>query len=345
MLKGRSYPEFFKEVERRENTKKDYMVDTRAMRFNASDVQDAVFVDIEGAGSFNINETAHQDISEKTKIPKQYYDRMKTEAPDLWASNVNYWTHSHPERRMVRVLDGNMRALLSDSFRPIDNFDIFAVARSVLDQTSLEWKSLEVTDRRMYIQVVFPKMEAAVKVGDVVQSGLVISNSEIGQGSVRVEPLIYRLVCLNGMITSQALRKFHVGARMTGSGADVEQLFSNQTRALDDKVFFHKVADMIRGSLKEEIFQGNVAKLQEASGIKIELPVQKTVEVTKRRLSLTDGEGEKLLENLIEGQDLSLYGLGNAVTCLAHVTKDFDRSVDMERWGGEVLGWGPALAA
>ena len=46
-----------------------------------------------------------------------------------------------------------------------------------------------------------------VKVGDAVQAGIAISNSEVGQGSLRVEALDYRLVRTNGMIRETAVRK------------------------------------------------------------------------------------------------------------------------------------------
>ena len=40
--------------------------------------------------------------------------------------------------------------------------------------------------------------------GDIVQAGVVISNSETGLGAVCIQPLIYRLVCSNGMVVNDA---------------------------------------------------------------------------------------------------------------------------------------------
>ena len=50
------------------------------------------------------------------------------------------------------------------------------------------------------MKVVNKKLKAEVAVGDAVQAGFVISNSEVGLGSVKIEPLIYRLVCKNGLV-------------------------------------------------------------------------------------------------------------------------------------------------
>ena len=60
-------------------------------------------------------------------------------------------------------------------------------------------------------------MQAEVSPGDIVQAGVIISNSEVGLGSVSIQPLIYRLVCSNGMVVNEAAaRRNHVG-RVTDS--------------------------------------------------------------------------------------------------------------------------------
>ena len=60
------------------------------------------------------NDVAHRQIAARLEIPAKYYDRMRTEAPQMLAKNVNHWLHAQPETRMIRTLDGNVRAFLSD---------------------------------------------------------------------------------------------------------------------------------------------------------------------------------------------------------------------------------------
>ena len=45
--------------------------------------------------------------------------------------------------------------------------------------------------------------------GDVVQAGVSISNSETGRGAVSVCPLVYRLVCTNGMCPQHTLGRIN----------------------------------------------------------------------------------------------------------------------------------------
>ena len=64
----------------------------------------------------------------------------------------------------------------------------------------------------MYLKVVHAGIAFEVAPGDVVQAGVVVSNSEVGCGMLSVQPLAFRLVCSNGLIASdRMLRKTHVG--------------------------------------------------------------------------------------------------------------------------------------
>ena len=63
--------------------------------------------------SFTVGETAHQQIADRLNIPFRYYKKMQDESPHLLDQNVNEWFGKNPERRMIRVLDGKVRAFLS----------------------------------------------------------------------------------------------------------------------------------------------------------------------------------------------------------------------------------------
>ena len=68
-------------------------------------------------------------------------------------------------------------------------------------------------------------------VGDVVQMGLVITNSEIGHGSLRIDPLLYFLTCKNGaQLLDSRVKKYHVG-RGNGELEHVREFFTAGTQA------------------------------------------------------------------------------------------------------------------
>ena len=140
-------------------------------------------------------------------IPAKYYDQMRKLKPELLAENVNAWFADREQSYMIRSMDygnGRMaRALLSDRYRRIDNMEIAsAVLPLFAGQADMQVMSCEVTENRMYLKIVNKRLETDVVPGDTVQGGVIISNSEVGLGAVSVQPLLYRLVCTNGMVVN-----------------------------------------------------------------------------------------------------------------------------------------------
>ena len=62
---------------------------------------------------------------------------MRKEAPEPLATNVNEWFHNKPERRMIRTLDGQARAFLSDRYRRLDNYDLASTVLPILIEIRL----------------------------------------------------------------------------------------------------------------------------------------------------------------------------------------------------------------
>jgi hypothetical protein len=338
MQTGISLQALAKEIEAQEQAKRDFVADTRSMTVLPTDA--SLAMELEGAdGTFPFTTTMHEQVSNKTAIPRVYYDRMREAAPSLLAQNVNHWLRAQPEQRMVRTLYGNARALVSDKFRPLDHPEMLRAVLPVLHEAGVEVRSSQVTERRLYLQVTSRRLEGEVKRGDAVQFGLVIANSEIGMGALSVSEMIYRLVCLNGAILGTAVRKSHVGKRISDDGLGMEavEFYADETRRADDRAFFLKLRDTVKGLLTEARFEMQLTKLRDAAERKIEGDPIKVVEVTQRRLGLTDGERGDVLRHLVQGGDLSAWGLANAVTRLAHDSTDYDRSVELERLGARVI--------
>lgn len=89
----------------------------------------------------------------------------------LLDQNINTWFDENLERRLIHVIDGNVPAFLSDRYRRLDNHELCATVLPVIND----------------------------------MKG--VSNSEVGLGSLRVEPLVFRLVCKNGLICKDLTQK------------------------------------------------------------------------------------------------------------------------------------------
>ena len=352
MRTGKSIVELAQEIERQKEAAKDYTVMSTAMSMEVQDAKPKLKLNGREDRNlfFGVGPVAHDHLSTKLDIPKRYYDRMLNSNPELLSHNVNVWLKAEaaPEKRLVRTLDGTARAILSDRYRRIDNKMIAEAALPILmGMENLQVMSCELTERRMYIQVVTPKVQGEVKKGDVVQMGLLLSNSEVGCGSVRIEPLIFRLACLNGMVMSYAMKRHHVGRRIDiGFDGDEEgeTIFRKETLITEDRAIFMKVQDTVRHAFNELAFQKELDTLRVAAGIPIEtIQLEDSVKEVTKKYVLSKDEGAGILRNLITGGDLSKWGLANAVTSLANNPEiGYDRAVELERVGGEVINMNPA---
>ena len=340
MKQGRTLAELGIELQRQRNARKDYIADTRTLEMESND-QGAtmrIFID-DTPHEFSVSDIAHQQIASRLQIPYRYYQKMQTEYPRLLDENVNSWFAKNGERRMVRVLDNQVRAFLSDRYRRLDNLELCTAVLPIINEMKgVEIMSCYVTDRHLYLKVVNKKLKAEVAVGDVVQAGFVISNSEVGLGSLKVEPLIYRLVCKNGLIMKDfSQKRYHVGKQVTGDNDAAYEIYSDATLAQDDKAFFMKVQDTVRCAVDETKFQMGVDRMRQAMNIPINANPIQAVEELADRFQITQNERGDILRQLFMGNDNSRYGLINAVTAASKLASTYERATDLERIGGELL--------
>ena len=340
MKSGRSLINLAQELERQLATKRDLIVPSSLLRCH-TDEEGSCRMTIDakdGGGEYGITNLARHQLAEKLKIPFTYFERMRTEQPALLDRNVNAWLQTDKDRRMIRTLDGKVRAVLSERYRRLDNYDLAENVLPILQRLAdARFESVELTDTKMYLKVVTPRVEYEMAPGDVVQAGIMITNSEVGHGTLSVQPLVYRLICRNGLIASdRALRKTHLG-RVLQSEEEATTVFRDDTLAADDKAFFLKVRDVVEVAISEATFRQVAQKMQKTLDIKLTGDPVKAVEVLANRYTLNDSERAGVLRRLIVEGDLSGYGLVNAVTQFSHDVEDYDRATEFEALGGKLI--------
>lgn len=342
MKSGLTIVEMAQQIERQSKLKQDYLLDTRRLQVEpfGSQLYLHTFDDHDDplVEPLEINQIAHRQIGTHLKIPAAYYDRMLSDYPELLAENVNSWFQREPTQRMVRTLDGTVRAFLSNRYRRIDNLDIAEIVLPVIQQMEdAYFESCQITDSRMYIKVVNKRLEAEVVPGDIVQSGVIISNSEVGLGSVNIQPLVYRLVCSNGMVVNDAqTRRTHIGR--VNEADENFQLFSQETLAADDHAFAMKIKDTVMAAVDETRFTRVVGMMREATTVQMNTTdIPGVVRLASKDFNITEEESTGVLQRLIEGKDLTLYGLSNAVTRFSQDVDSYDRATALEGIGYNIV--------
>ena len=335
MKTGLTIKEMAQELLRQSKAKQDYLVNTGSLSLSVtSDVPQLRVTEngLDKITPLDIRQTAHRQLGTYLGIPQKYYELMRTDAPELLAYNANYWFSQKNELRTLRTMDGCARAFLSNRYRRIDNLDIASVTLPVIGELpEARFVSTQITDDFMYIKVVNPRLQADVVPGDVVQAGVIISNSETGLGSVTIQPLIYRLVCSNGMVINDAkTRRNHI--------------YSNDTLLADDHAFVLKIKDTVRAAISEARFAQAVSRMRESTEAMLDtkqLPA--IVKLASSSFGITEDESNGVLEHLITGGDFSLYGLANAVTRFSQDVESYDRATKLEEIGYSVMTMSPAL--
>ena len=342
MKQGKSLPEVLTELQRQNAAKRDFISPAQAFTLHPDgstfEMLHQTTGEVEVMGTTDL---FHRQIGSALNIPAKYYDLMRKEKPDLLAENVNAWFGSRDQSYMVRSMDygsGRVaRALLSDRYRRIDNLEVAtAILPLFAGKEEMTVVSSEVNENKLYIKIVNRKLEMQVVPGDYVQAGVVISNSEVGLGAVSVQPLVYRLVCSNGLCVQDfGERKAHVG-RAAKTMDDSFNVYTDETLEAEDKAFMLKLRDTTLAALEEARFAQIVGRLQDTTNARITGRVQDVIELTGKAFDLSQNEQDDILNYLIQGGDLSLYGLSNAITRASQDVESYDRATALEGIGWQV---------
>lgn len=327
------------ELMRQREVRKDLIADTLSLSVFTEHGSStlSIFTD-KDIYNFKITDIAHHQIADRLGIPFKYYERMMNEYPKLLDENINSWLKFKSEKRMLRTLDGKLRAFLSSRYRRLDNLELVDHILPVIAQMkNCSIASCDITETHLYLKVINKSVKAEIVPGDIVQAGFVVSNSEIGLGALKVEPLVYRLVCKNGMISKDyAHKKYHTGRNVEDTD-NAYELYSDETLKADDKAYFMKVQDIVSAAVDETKFMLTVDKMRKVKNIKTgDNPVE-TVEVLGDKYLLNKNERASVLRHFIMDRDFSQFGLVNAVTRTSQDVEDYNRATELERIGGTIL--------
>lgn len=347
---GRSLQDLAAEIERRAEASRDFIAPVP--KFEVAVVDNAPVIQIQNGTQhvFPINDIAHGQIAEYAGIPAAYYRRMLAEEPQLLVANIARWLKDKPQdRRLVRTLDGRVRAFLSDSYRPLDNDKLAEAILPQLLEMRLLIISCEITERRLYIKAVDTNITADVPTGkhmgdgghtifDTCSAGITFSNSEVGMGALQIEAGVFTKACTNLAMFGSNMRKYHTGKRAELSD-DVYALLTDETKAATDKAVWMQTRDMVKSAFDRARFDTICKKLGSAALDIVEPEkVPEVIERVGRKLSLNEGERKGILGRLIADGDLTRYGLHSAIT--RYSQEDviaYDRATEMERMGGDII--------
>lgn len=349
MKQGRALPEVLTELQRQNTAKQDFIGPAQAFHLEPDGRTFSISHMASGQQEvFGTTDLFHRQVGSALGIPAKYYDLMKKQKPELLAENVNTWFGDRDQSYMIRSMDygsGRVaRALLSDRYRRIDNLEIAtAVLPLFAGQEGMEVMSCEVTENRLYILYESSYKESysdvlSVKIPNYQEQKCLSDITKISELLV----LFIQRNNTNGMVVSSlGERKTHVG-RAAKAMEDSFFLYSDETKEAEDKAFMLKLRDATLAAIEEARFAQIVGKLEESNNARITGRVQDVIELTGKAFDLNQPEQDSILNYLIQGGNLSLYGLSNAITRASQNVESYDRATALEGIGWQVATMEPA---
>ena len=266
MKKGQDAREMLTRINDDVKNKRDYIIDAKGINVETNNyTYPSITVDHLQDKEFILTDHSMSQLCNKLEIGTQYLKKCLPVSQELVAHNLNFWVKNSKEKElMLRTYDmepiNEARAICSNRYKRIDNDVVANHSLNKLMDLGLDIKYVNYDRDTLNITAVNPKIEGEVQEGDVVQSGVTITNSEIGNGSLIIQPFIYRLVCTNGMVAPRYLNRFyskHVGKAVI----DVTQ--DDQYITVIDKM--QKQIDLISSNeVWQESFQGLVKSTKES---------------------------------------------------------------------------------
>ena len=171
-----------------------------------------------------ISPWATAQVCQRLGIPAPYFVRCSAPLQDAQFNHWAWQMGEDPEEEqdgkpgtrrpwLLRCKAQTVRAVLSDRYRPLDNADLVGTLIPILEDR-FEVRGISLTPESFHLRLVDPRLAREVLPNDRLMVGVHVANSETGRRSVTVDALVWRLVCLNGMVRlvrgKSLLRQRHV---------------------------------------------------------------------------------------------------------------------------------------
>jgi hypothetical protein len=310
---------------------------------------------------------ADGDLADKLGIPIKYLRRCRAEGKTaLLDHNLNTWLRELGDYKLfTRALidegpgaggdTGIARAVLSSSYRVIDNLDVlYTVLEGVRAAgVAVNIAQCDLSETRMFVKIACPEIGeyapallrnytspfSGARGADnpLVFAGFVVSNSEVGAGRTTITPQLTVEVCSNGMtMTRDALRETHLGTRMDEGVVR----WSEDTKRAEIELISRQARDAVSTFLDRDYVRAKLAEIERDAGVEIVRP-QATIEHVSDQLRYSNAQRDSVFAHFVKGADLTSGGVLQAVTSAAQLVENADEAYAMEATGLRAM----ALAA
>ncbi|MCK5602995.1 DUF932 domain-containing protein [Candidatus Pacearchaeota archaeon] len=152
-----------------------------------------------GSETHPMKPIAQMSIAQRLGIPHHY---LKKCTPDLQAANMNHWIKHEKNEEIFMRFDGDkVRAIFTPRYVPVDNMEVMRKLEEMAFDPDTEVQC-HLDSGFMLLNIPAPEQSFKIH-GDEMTPGISISNSEVGLSSLALAAYILRLICTNGLVTTE----------------------------------------------------------------------------------------------------------------------------------------------
>jgi len=373
--KGRgSLGQLVAELERQRLARIDFVADVRHLKVECNGGVKLIPTSAQAfewmpAGAMMFNKSAYHQLAGKCSpsIPTKFFDKMLEERPGRLGDLINGLHMDDPEKRLVRTLDNEVRAWLSNGYRVIDNLDIAFTCMEEAHKKNAQVFEADLSDKRMRIkfttQQVWDVIDIKQKSDDksswyagaignreligktilgariqeelpggpgTIHPVVTVLNSETGHGGFHVRIGILMGICFNVATLETIVSQVHLGERLD------EGIFSREAISAESKAIMLKARDAVTAAFDPVKFRAIVAKAKAAQADKVESPTAAIDNVIELGV-VNEEQREALMTYFLRDYDPTRFGFAQAVSRLAQDEEDPDNAGDLEALAGKII--------
>jgi len=343
------------------------------------------------AGVYRPTAVADEGLAAKLGIALPYLRRLRSERADLWDANVNGWLHGSDlagvpgdsRSFLLRLFQpdagsdglGVARAVLSDSYKVIDNLDALTATLDGIRQAGVhvEFDGLDLSERRLYARIVAPQIRALAPAllagyrspfgGEVYVPGRHWTPERARAAAARegrgyepgTEPVLFAgFVVSNSEVGDGAWSITpRIVAQICGNGlqivADVTRAvhlgakhdpgiirYSADTLDKELALITARARDAVATFLSKDYLQAKVREIERQAGAPVTKP-EETVRTVAKAARFSDETADAILAHFVRGGQLTAGGVMQAVTSVAQTLDDADTAHDLEAQALKVM--------
>jgi len=367
-FKGRgSLYNIAEELKRQRDARNDFVIDTNDLRFGLNEAGDPrLFASNSSAADFipragyPLLDQAFTQLCQKAHpggIPTKFARRAWEHNRRRFSDYITNLLYDNPKRRLVRVLDGKVRAFLGQNYKAIGSLEIATFALQQAEEHNALPIEASITDQHMRLRFVSREVveklervrnesqhgwfagglgskDALRKVaaqhwgdlpGDQAHPAISFRNSETGHGGADADGGLLLACCFNLAWVVRGVHEVHIGEKLE------EGVFTEATIRKHADLVQAKIRDFTKAHFDKERFAELMAKTNNANEHQIKAPSVALRVAIESSAALADDDLDQLLNYVSEQPGkATAFNIGQAISRFAQ-----DQTPD----GGEELEW------